>query len=75
MLAQAFSARIPEHWTTVEEAGKRACIVTSTGPWSETFLVRTALIGVPFEVLGPPELTEAARTLVAGLTGAAAGVR
>jgi predicted DNA-binding transcriptional regulator YafY len=69
--AAVVKARIPERWATVEACGETACIVTSSGPWSQTFLVRVALLGVPIDVLGPPDLADAARTLVAGLTAAA----
>ncbi len=40
------------------------------GSWTRSFLVWTALLDAPVEVLDPPELAEAARTLVARLTAA-----
>jgi predicted DNA-binding transcriptional regulator YafY len=63
--------RIPKRYATVEPDGEDACIVTTVGSWTRSFLVWMALLDVQIEVLDPPELTEAARTLVA-LLGAAA---
>ena len=64
--------RIPERYASIEPDGEHACIVTTRGAWSRNFLVWMALLDEPMEVLGPPELADAARTLVARL-GAAAG--
>ena len=50
--AAQVKARIPVRWAIVEALGDSACVVTSTGPWSQTFLVRVALLGVPIEILG-----------------------
>jgi predicted DNA-binding transcriptional regulator YafY len=69
--AQA-SRRIPERYATVEPDGENACIVITRGAWSRSFLVWMALLDEPMEVLGPPELADAARALVTRL-GAAAG--
>jgi len=69
--AQA-SRRIPQRYATVEADGEQACIVSTRGAWSRSFLVWMAMLDAPIEVLGPPELAEAARTLVARL-GAAVG--
>jgi predicted DNA-binding transcriptional regulator YafY len=63
--------RIPEGYATVEPDGEQACIVSTRGSWSRNFLVWMALLDAPMEVLGPPELTEAARTLVSRLEQAA----
>ena len=63
--------RIPERYATIEPDGEHACIVSTRGAWSRNFLVWMALLGEPMEVLGPPELAEAARTLAAQLSAAA----
>jgi predicted DNA-binding transcriptional regulator YafY len=67
--AQA-SSRVPERYATVEPDGETACIVTTRGSWSREFLVWTALLDAPIEVIGPPELVDAARALVFRLSGA-----
>jgi predicted DNA-binding transcriptional regulator YafY len=72
MPAVRASRRIPERYATVEPDGEQACIVSTRGAWSRNFLVWMALLDEPMEVLGPPELAEAARTLVARLGAAAA---
>jgi predicted DNA-binding transcriptional regulator YafY len=69
--AQA-SPRIPDRYATVEPDGEHACIVSTRGAWSRNFLVWMAVLDVPMEVLGPPELAETARRLVARLGEAAA---
>jgi len=63
--------RIPDRYATVEPDGDHACIVSTRGPWSRSFLVWMAMLDEPIEVLGPPELAEAARALVARLGAAA----
>jgi predicted DNA-binding transcriptional regulator YafY len=63
--------RVPARFATVEPDGEHACIVSSRGVWSRDFLVWMALLDEPIEVLGPPELAEAARALVARLEAAA----
>jgi predicted DNA-binding transcriptional regulator YafY len=63
--------RVPARYATVEPDGAEACIVTTRGPWSRDFLVWMALLDAPLAVIGPPELAEAARVLVARLTAAA----
>jgi predicted DNA-binding transcriptional regulator YafY len=63
--------RIPARYATVEADGDAACIVTTRGGWSRHFLVWMALLDAPMEVVDPPELAEAARTLVARLGAAA----
>ena len=45
--------------------------MTSRSGWSHSFLVWMATLDEPMEVLGPPELAEAARTLAARLGAAA----
>jgi predicted DNA-binding transcriptional regulator YafY len=69
--AEHASRRIPRRYATIEPDGEHACIVSTRGPWSRNFLVWMALLDEPIEVLGPPELAEAARTVVARLASAA----
>jgi predicted DNA-binding transcriptional regulator YafY len=69
--AAVVSRRVPGRYATVEPDGERACVVTTRGPWSREFLVWMALLDAPLEVVGPPELADAARSLVARLTAAA----
>ncbi len=63
--------RVPDRYATVEPDGADACVVTTRGTWSRNFLIWTAMLDEPMEVLGPPELAELARTLVARLSAAA----
>jgi predicted DNA-binding transcriptional regulator YafY len=69
--AEAMRGRIPDRYATVEAAGDDACVVSTRGAWSRNFLVWMALLDAPMEVLGPPELADAARALVARLSAAA----
>jgi hypothetical protein len=55
----------------VEPDGEEACIVTSRGRWSHGFLVWMATLDEPMQVLDPPELVDALRTIVARLSAAA----
>ena len=63
--------RIPGRHAIVEPDGEHACIVSTRGAWTRNFLVWMALLDEPMEVLGPPELAEAARAMVRRLAGAA----
>jgi predicted DNA-binding transcriptional regulator YafY len=65
------SRRIPARHATVEPDGEDACIVSTRGSWSRSFLVWMATLDEPMEVLGPPELAEVARRLVARIGAAA----
>jgi predicted DNA-binding transcriptional regulator YafY len=67
--AQA-SARIPGRYATVEPDGDDACIVATRGRWSESFLVWMATMDAPIQVLGPPEMADAARRVVERLSAA-----
>jgi predicted DNA-binding transcriptional regulator YafY len=62
--------RIPGRYATVEPDGEHACIVSTRGAWTRNFLVWMALLDEPMEVLGPPELAEAARAMVTRLAAA-----
>ena len=70
--AASAGRRIPERYVTIEPDGEHACIVTTRSSWSRRFLVWMALLDEPLEVLGPPELAEAARAVVARLGAAGA---
>ncbi len=63
--------RIPDRYATAEADGDEACIVTTRGSWSRNFLVWMATLDAPMEVIGPPELADAARALVDRLRSAA----
>jgi predicted DNA-binding transcriptional regulator YafY len=63
--------RIPARYADVEPDGEAACIVTSRNAWSYSFLVWMATLDEPIEVLDPPELAQAARSLAARLGAAA----
>ncbi len=64
------SQRISVRYATVEPDGEHSCIVSTRGAWSRSFLVWMALLDEPMEVLDPPELAEASRSLVARLAAA-----
>ncbi|MGN6868031.1 MAG: helix-turn-helix transcriptional regulator [Solirubrobacteraceae bacterium] len=68
--AARIRARIPGRYAVVEPDGEESCIVTSRGRWSHGFLVWMATLDEPMVVLDPPELAEAARTIVARLSAA-----
>jgi predicted DNA-binding transcriptional regulator YafY len=69
--AEAAKQRIPGRYATIEPDGDGACIVSTRGSWSHEFLVWMALMDAPIEVLGPPELVDAARSMVTRLAAAA----
>jgi predicted DNA-binding transcriptional regulator YafY len=68
--AQAVAKRVPERYATIEPDGD-GCVVTTRGAWSRWFLVWMATLDEPIEVLGPPELAQEARTVIARLSVAA----
>jgi predicted DNA-binding transcriptional regulator YafY len=70
LAAEQARRRIPSRYATVEADGETACVVTTRGAWSRNFLVWMALLDEPIEVLGPPELAQAARALVARIGAA-----
>jgi predicted DNA-binding transcriptional regulator YafY len=65
--AELASRRVPDRYARVEPDGDGSCLVTTRGPWSRHFLVWMALLDEPMDVLGPPELVDAARALVSRL--------
>jgi hypothetical protein len=71
MSAEAASRRIPTRYATVEPDGAEACVVSTRGSWSSEFLVWMAMMDVPMQVLDPPELVDAAKSLVTRLAAAA----
>ncbi len=68
--AKEAARRIPARYASVDADGEHTCIVTTHGAWSRSFLVWMAMLEAPIEVLGPPELADVARTLVAHLQAA-----
>jgi predicted DNA-binding transcriptional regulator YafY len=73
--AEDISRRVPSRRATVEPDGDAACVVTTVGGWSHSFLAWTALLDEPMEVLDPPELVEAARSLAMRLAEGVGGAR
>ena len=69
--AENAASRIPERYAIIEPDGEQRCVVTTHGPWSRSFLVWMAMLDAPLEVLGPPELVDAARTVVSRLQAVA----
>lgn len=63
--------RVPQQYATVQPDGPDACIVQTNGAWSRHFLLWLAMLDEPIEVLGPPQLFEAARQLGHRLTASA----
>jgi predicted DNA-binding transcriptional regulator YafY len=63
--------RVPERWATVEPDGENACVVSTRGPWRESFVVWMATLGREFEVLDPPQLRNVARVMGERLRNAA----
>jgi predicted DNA-binding transcriptional regulator YafY len=68
--AELVRARVPGRYATVEADGRDACIVTTKGPWSQSFLVWMATLDIPFEVLAPDELISLADVLARRLGAA-----
>ena len=62
--------RVPGRYATVEPDGDDACVVTTEGPWSRSFLVWMATLDAPLEVLGPAELISLADVLAGRLAAA-----
>lgn len=58
------AGRVPASRATVTRDGEDACFVTTVGGWSKSFLVWMALMDLELTVLDPPELVDAARTIV-----------
>jgi len=69
--AAQIARRVPSRYAAVEPDGQDSCIVATRGAWSREFLVWMAVLDEPLEVLGPPELAEAARNLATRLAAAA----
>ena len=60
--------RVPSRYATVESDGPATCVVSTRGGWHDSFLVWMATLGEPIEILGPPELREAARGVLDRMT-------
>ncbi len=65
---QRLTGRVPAHYASVVDDGPEACIVETNGPWSRHFLLWMATLDEPLEVLDPPELVDAARTVAERLS-------
>jgi predicted DNA-binding transcriptional regulator YafY len=65
--------RIPDRYATIEPVGDGTSLVTTRGPWSRQFLVWMSLLDEPIQVVGPPQLVEAARSASARLHEALVG--
>lgn len=68
---ESLRRRIADRYATIEPDGE-ASLVTTRGPWSLSFLVWMSLLEEPIELVGPPELVDAARGAAARLSEAAA---
>jgi predicted DNA-binding transcriptional regulator YafY len=68
--AAEIARQISPRWARVEPDGEEACVVTTIGPWTRSFLVWMATFDAPVEVLGPPELVELAARIADHLSGA-----
>lgn len=68
--AARIQGRIPSNYATAVPESDDTCIVTTRGPWSLSFLIWMALLDQHMQVLGPPQLVDAARTLIAQLSTA-----
>jgi predicted DNA-binding transcriptional regulator YafY len=68
--AAEIRSRMPASMVTVEADGADHCVVSTTGPWSRSFLVWAALLDVELAVLGPPELAAVAANVAARLASA-----
>jgi predicted DNA-binding transcriptional regulator YafY len=68
--AEQARRRVPERYATVEPEAETSCLVSTRGAWSHHFLMWMALLDEPIEVLGPPELADAARALASRLSSA-----
>jgi predicted DNA-binding transcriptional regulator YafY len=66
--AARIAGRVPQQYASVEPDGPDACLLQTHGTWSHQFLLWSALLGEPIEVLGPERLVETARQLGARLT-------
>jgi predicted DNA-binding transcriptional regulator YafY len=63
-------SRVSGHHVSIEPDGEQACILTTRGPWSQSFLVWLALLDEPFEILEPAEMADAARRAAGRLSAA-----
>ena len=63
--------RVPSRYAAVEPDHDHdgACVVTTRGAWSRSFLVWMATLDEPLDVLSPPELLAEAHAVVARLGG------
>ena len=63
--ADELGRRVPAHWGTIRPIDARSCEYRTGDDDLEWLAMRVAMLGVDFEVIGPPELVEQMRTLAA----------
>jgi predicted DNA-binding transcriptional regulator YafY len=61
--AESLAARVPQTVGTLEPVDDDTCLLHTGADWLGGLAVYIAVIGVDFEVLGPPELVEEVRRL------------
>ena len=61
--AASLAARVPQTVGTLEPIDDDTCLLSTGADWLGGLAVYIAVIGVDFEVLEPPELTEEIRRL------------
>ena len=66
--AEAARRRIPDRYAEVHPDGEAACRVVTRGAWTREFVIRMAMLEAEMEIVGPPEMVEATRGLVARLS-------
>lgn len=75
--ADSVAATVPHQWGTVQPISERRCMLSTGSDWLDGLAIYIANIGVEFEVVEPPELTDRIRELAARFERAAkrSGVR
>lgn len=63
--ADELGRRVPAHWGTITPIDARSCEYRTGDDDLEWLAMRVAMLGVDFDVLGPPELVEQMRALAA----------
>jgi predicted DNA-binding transcriptional regulator YafY len=76
--AERIRSRVPQQYATVESDGcdadgRDVCVVQTRGSWSRHTLMWIAMLDEPIEVLGPPDLIDAARKLAGRLSAGVGG--
>jgi predicted DNA-binding transcriptional regulator YafY len=68
--AARIAGRVPSQYASVEADGPDACLLQTRGAWTRQFLLWSAMLDEPIEVLGPAELVDLARRLGERLSAA-----